>query len=93
MDLPPTPRTAEPAPRVGDVVVPKPGVVWSGKPLPQVPHIVTAVADYRPDGIDEVVIVVSNAAVHAYLAAEGFALNPDHGAYLGVDDVTFGGES
>lgn len=75
-----------PAPRVGDVVVPRDGLTWCGKPVPATPHVVVEVVDYRDQGVPECVVVVIEQHAHAGHIAAGLPVG-NVGPCLGLVDV------
>lgn len=89
VDVPPSaPDPDVPAPAVGDVVMPREGLVWCGRPVRVEPHEVVNVHDYRPEGLAECVVVIQDVASTTYLRRHGFGVNAEHGAYVGLVDVT-----
>lgn len=71
--MPSTPAAKlRPIPAVGDVLIPKPGVDWSGTQLPQKPHVVLEVADMRDeageDVDDNVVLVIEDLVTYIHAA-------------------------
>lgn len=78
-----------PLPAIGTQVMPKPTVRWNGKPIRQEPHVVVATWDHRRTGEpDDHVIVIQDAALVNYAVRYGDPVNTEHGAYLGLDDIT-----
>ena len=73
-----------PLPAVGTQAMPKPGT-----DLNQVPHTVVATWDHRRTGHpDDHVIVIQPSNEVEYFAGCGHPINTEHGAYLGLDDIT-----
>lgn len=76
-----------PAPRVGDVVTPKVGITWCDRVVRVEPHVVVQVADYRPEGVPSVVVVIQDKARYDYDRAADLPVNPDYGVYLSLAEV------
>ena len=69
-------------PTIGDLVRVRPGRIWCGQPIPtDLDHVVTAVYDYRPHGLDDIVVIVQQARRAAYIA------DPEWGPHLAPSDV------
>lgn len=78
-----------PLPAVGTQIMPNPAARWNGKPMPQTAHIVVATWDHRRDGEPaDHVIVVQLASLVQYAVQSSEPINTEHGAYLGLDDIT-----
>lgn len=84
-----TPCACPPLPAVGTQVMPTPTARWNGKPIRQEPHVVVATWDHRRTGEpDDHVIVIQDAALVNYAVRYSDPVNTEHGAYLGLDDIT-----
>ena len=81
-------------PAVGQVVRVAPGTMWSGQAMRDEDYVIVKVADYRAEGIDDefaVVVVVQDKAWIDYCTPprnSGHTVNPEHGAYLGREQLT-----
>lgn len=78
-----------PLPAVGTQVLPRNGIRdHNGYPVPHLPHTVVATWDHRRDAEpDDYVIVAQLTSDVRYTVDLDQAVNTEHGAYLGLDDI------
>lgn len=74
-------------PKLGDRVIPGPGLMWHGRPIPRIPHTVVAIHDYRPQ-LPDCIVIVHESVVHHYLLMDGFEINPSFGVPLLLSELT-----